>query len=370
MPEILADRLMDVVYSDDMIINGSLCVGYDCANGENFGFDTIRMKENNIQIAFDDTSTIAGFPANDWQIVANDSMNGGGSYFAIQDVTANRTPFRVEAGAPTGALFVKSSGRVGIGTATPALRLQIKYGDTPGVRLEQDNTIGWSAYTWDISGNESNLFIRDVTGGSRLPLRIQPGTPTNTLTLRSNNRVGLGTWTPESDLEVERTGANAEAVMDRTDGAKVVVRATDTRGEIGTLSPHGMRLIINGVPRVNVKADGQLVTAGGAQCTSGGAWLDASSRDFKENVRRLPANEALTALAGLEPVLFNYKVEPGETSLGFIAEDVPALVATSDRRALSAMEMVAVLTRVVQEQQKAISVLQPQVAELEKKKAE
>ncbi len=43
--------------------------------------------------------------------------------------------------------------------------------------------------------------------------------------------------------------------------------------------------------------------------------------------------------------------------MGFIAEDVPELVATKDRKGLSPMDIVAVLTKVVQRQQKEIEEL-------------
>ena len=42
--------------------------------------------------------------------------------------------------------------------------------------------------------------------------------------------------------------------------------------------------------------------------------------------------------------------DPGNAQLGFIAEDVPGIVATQDRQGLSPMEMVALLTKVVQAQ--------------------
>jgi hypothetical protein len=51
--------------------------------------------------------------------------------------------------------------------------------------------------------------------------------------------------------------------------------------------------------------------------------------------------------------------------LDFIAEDVPDLVATNSRDALSSMDLVAVLTKVVQEQQKTIAELSDRVARLE-----
>ena len=50
------------------------------------------------------------------------------------------------------------------------------------------------------------------------------------------------------------------------------------------------------------------------------------------------------ALAQLEPVQFNYRSDDSETYVGFIAEDVPELVANKDRSSLSPMDIVAVLT--------------------------
>src|ERR1700712_6015651 len=84
---IVSGAMADTVIPDDLIVQGSACVGLDCVNGESFGFDTIRLKENNTRLKFDDTSVSAGFPANDWQITANDSASGGASYLAFDDVT-------------------------------------------------------------------------------------------------------------------------------------------------------------------------------------------------------------------------------------------------------------------------------------------
>ena len=51
---------------------------------------------------------------------------------------------------------------------------------------------------------------------------------------------------------------------------------------------------------------------------------------------------------------FKYRAD-GEAHVGFIAEDVPDLVASRDRKGLSAMDIVAVLTKVVQRQQAALA---------------
>lgn len=72
----------------------------------------------------------------------------------------------------------------------------------------------------------------------------------------------------------------------------------------------------------------------------------------------MPLTVALDTLAGLTPVTFRYKEEAAQTThVGFIAEDVPDLVASIDRKGLSALEIVGVLTRVVQHQQAEISAL-------------
>jgi hypothetical protein len=106
----------------------------------------------------------------------------------------------------------------------------------------------------------------------------------------------------------------------------------------------------------------------GAYCSAGGVWTNASSRAYKQDIRELSEEDAEEVVSKLTPVRFAYKAEPGERHVGFIAEDVPELVATADRKGLSTMDVVAVLTKVVQEQQKTISELKAEVAELKKQK--
>lgn len=195
-PEKGADRAMDQPIYDDLIVTGSLCVGFDCAVGESFGFDTIILKEHNLRIYFNDTSYAASYPRNDWRIEINSSANGGASYFAVQDATAVRNVFVVEAGAPSNSLYVDDGGKIGIKTSTPYFELHMKDGDSPAVRLEQDGSYGFEPQTFDVCGNESNFFIRDATHGSTLPFRIQPGAPTSSLTIRETGNVGVGTWAP------------------------------------------------------------------------------------------------------------------------------------------------------------------------------
>jgi hypothetical protein len=113
----------DTVVPDDQIVQGSQCIGLDCVNNESFGFDTLRLKTNNPRITFDDTSTGAGFPSNDWGLDANDPTGPAAGSLGIVDRTAGTTPFSVTAGAPDQALTVQPTGTVALGAGVLTQRV-------------------------------------------------------------------------------------------------------------------------------------------------------------------------------------------------------------------------------------------------------
>ena len=234
------DPARDFVIADDLIVDGSACIGFDCVNGESFGFDTIRLKENNLRIKFEDTS-INAFPSNDWQLTANASANGGAEKFSIDDITNSRTPFTVEARAPSHSLYVDDGGRIGIRTSTPVADVHIVDGDSPVLRLEQNGSSGFAPQTWDIAGNETNFFIRDVSNGSTLPFRIRPGASGDRIFIDTNDDIGFGTAGPdarfhhilgdEGAMLLEQTDSNSAADNDawlqlRGDDARLVIEDT------------------------------------------------------------------------------------------------------------------------------------------------
>jgi hypothetical protein len=226
----------ELLADDDLIVNDSACVGFDCAVGEAFGFDTIKLKENNLRIKFEDTSG-AGFPGNDWQLTANDAAAGGQNKFSIEDVTGSRVPFTVEAAATNNSLYVDSTGRIGFRTTTPILDLHVKTGNTPALRFEQDASSGYGAWTWDIAGNETNFFIRDVTGGSRLPFRIRPEAPTSSLDIGASGDVGLGTASPAEKLHAfENANANSFVQMENPNGGDTALGGFRARADVATVN--------------------------------------------------------------------------------------------------------------------------------------
>ncbi|MCP5104360.1 MAG: hypothetical protein GY950_13310 [bacterium] len=373
-------KTQDICYVDDLIDDGSLCVGLDCTCNYSFGFDTIVLKENNLRIFFDDTSTGASFPRNDWRIVINDSANGGASYFGVEDSTAGRRVFTLEAGAPSHSLYVDDGGRVGLGTSIPSVDAHIVSGNTPTVRLEQDGSSGFAPQTFDVAGNETNFFIRDVTNGSTLPFRIQPDAPNNVLTIRADGRVGIGTWSPTYPIHLlTNSSTNAGLLLERTSGATFKLNATSSLAQIGSQTNHKLNFVVNNSAVMTLDTTGymgigatspghpiEVTIANGAYLNTSGNWVNPSSRKLKENIRSLTTEEAVDTLNGLNPVKYNYKVDNTETCAGFIAEDVPDLVAVKDRKGMVTMDVVAVLTKVVKEQQKIITKLNERIEKLEK----
>jgi hypothetical protein len=394
----------DFVIPDDLIVQGSACVGLDCVDGESFGFDTIRLKENNTRIKFDDTSTSPGFPANDWQLTANDSASGGLNKFSIENTTVGTIPFTVVGPAPTNSLFVSSTGRVGLRTATPGLDLHISTGDTPAQRLEQTTASGFSAQTWDIGGNEANFFVRDVTGGSRLPFRIRPGAPTSSIDINASGNVGIGTTSPGGKLHVSGAanadtnivaGATADTLIVGHGGSSFGAgvgflnahSTTGTTGKLLFLTESATRMTIDtagnvgiGVtPAARLHTTGTVRFAGVAGCGggiqsngSGDLSCIVSSRQFKNITGELPANVALANVMALRPQTGSYKATPDVPEHWLIAEEVaavdPALIGLSDGKphVVKTQNVVADLVVVVQRQVALLERQQQRIDALER----
>jgi len=373
----------DQVIPDDLIVQGSECVGLDCLNNESFGFDTIRLKENNTRIKFDDTSTSTGFPARDWQLTANDSASGGSSKFSIEDITGSKVPFTITAGAATNSIFADSTGRIGLRTSTPVLDLHINTSNTPAIRLEQNNSGGFTAQTWDVAGNEANFFVRDVTGGSTLPFRIRPGAPTSSLDISADGEVGVGTASPTHQLDVRcnqgavacqriqnssATGFSGFSLFDEG-GTESFFFGTDNAANftrLNSVNSFPFVVLTNSVEHVRVETDGDvgincnapasdLVIASGGGCANPSSSLNAgatqftaaSSRTFKENLTPIEVPEILQKISGIDVYHYDFKNGPKDR-IGLIAEDFHQVFGRGDEKYIDGGEVQLALWLAVQ----------------------
>jgi len=360
-----ASFLPDVVTADDEIIQGSLCVGLDCVVNENFGFDTIRVKENNDRIQFDDTSTSAGFPTNNWQIRANSSGSGGESFLGVVDqgATGNSETgtvvFQVTAGAPANSLRVASNGKIGLRTATPVLDVHMNTSDTPAIRFEQNNTGGFTAQTWDVAGNEANFFVRDVTSGSRLPFRIRPGAPTSSIDISAAGNVGIGTASPIHKMDV----------------AGNMTIGPGFNGSV-TVPANGL-IVEGGVGIATASPTATLSVNGTANKLGGGSW-DVFSDERLKNIKG-HFDTGLKAVMQLQPIRFEYKPDnelnlksTGE-NIGFGAQHlqkiIPEAVSTNKNGFLMVNNdpILWTMLNAIKEQQQQIESLKAEVRKLKAK---
>ena len=253
----------------------------------------------------------------DWRLQAGDQE------FGITNETTENTPFVIEEDAKHQSLVVSDTvpalggSFVGLGTANPIANLHIVGDFSPAIAFEVRDPV---TYRWAIQATSSLLAVGDSTAGTAR-LVILAGAPTNAVTI--DDDIGTG----ESGVGINRADA-------------------DHPLHVGSTAANG----------------------NGAHVTAAGIWTDGSSRVNKTDIVDLAAEAAVNALQELTPVTYRGKQDSSrEQYAGFIAEDVPELVATADRKGVAAIEIVAVVTKVVQEQQATI---QEQVKTIEEQRAD
>ncbi|MEL7061713.1 MAG: tail fiber domain-containing protein [Acidobacteriota bacterium] len=328
------------VINNDLVVVGSTCTGLDCVNSESFGFDTLRLKENNLRIHFNDTSNSASFPSTDWRLVANDTSNGGDNYLAIEDSTTGRLPFRVEGGAPVHTLVVEADGDIGVKTLNPVVDIHVVEGNTPTLRLEQDGSDGFTPQTYDIASNEANFFIRDVTNNSRLFFRSKPGAPEDSIFIAADGDVGLNTDGPAAALHVRRNNSVATDMLLLENNSAVSLELSNTAGtgsggnrwflqadsdaegalNISKRGTGGVEVEIN--DRLDAAASGAVPTMevfGSIRATN---VTFASSRELKTGFSMVDGEQVLAKLAEIPVQTWRYKTETDNVlHMGPIAED-------------------------------------------------
>lgn len=305
-PPLVPTIAQDSIETGNLIVQKNACIGDECGTTD-ANFSALKLKAVQPNILFDDVALPEG-PASshDWALFVN---YNDVDQFSIVDFTNALFPFSIAAGAPNNSLFIASTGNVGIGTAVPGSKLDIEasIAGSESARITNLSSTGFSGFSYFDESTSLGLFI------------------------------GL-------------------------DNANNVTR-------INSVNNNPIVILTNSTERIRFPAPGgnYITAANGAALTAGGTWLNASTRESKRDIVELSDGDALKALRELTPVTFRYKEEPGEQYVGFVAEDVPDLVATNDRKHLSSMDVVAVLTRIVKDQQKTIDELSARLAALEGK---
>ena len=228
----------------------------------------------------------------------------------------------VKDGSSNNTFTVQDTGDIQVQNATTGI---------VGVRVNNPDIFGASATA------AQEQIVLGPLGSEHLILQVlsdsHPSMPTTALLNAVTHNFFIRT-NGANVFKVVRSGAVADTLV--LTGGKV---------GIGTAAPV-YALDVNGQARINGVVYG-------------------SSRAIKDDIVDLKSSEAMEALNNLAPVKFYYKNDHTQEHVGFIAEDVPDLVAQKKRDSIDPMDIVAVLTKVVQEQNKTIKELSEKLNKLE-----
>jgi len=165
----------DEVILDDLIVDGSLCVGAECTPTEfpieATSFDTIRLKEDDPIIHFQDTSSSASFPTVDWNMGVRDD-NSQPSVFFIRDLDGDGDVLQLgsstSGGVAIGFGSILEAGVVSVGSAGNERRI-INVADgtaaTDAVslgQLQDFQTTSEAGFVGEISALDADLDALDV----------------------------------------------------------------------------------------------------------------------------------------------------------------------------------------------------------------
>lgn len=271
------------------------------------------------------------------------------------------------------------AGNVGIGTATPVNKLDLRattgsayagitgtFGGNAGVILNNLRADGTSSGSAILKSNAADGSFTIDTPISSEVLRLTPDGKVGINNRNPGNALTV-TAAASSYVQLMSLGGNAGHIF-TAGGKEAVIRLNIADGSFTWENPNGterMRITQSGNVGIGTATPTQPLQMGsGAFVSTGGVWTNASSRTLKHDIADLSGGQAIDTLVHLQPVSFQYNAEPGRTHIGFIAEDVPELVATEDRKGLAAMDILAVVTKVVQEQQATIHAQSTTIDEL------
>lgn len=278
-------------------------------------------------------------------------------------------------------LTVTAPGNVGIGTTNPEAKLHISDPSFRGnMKLFATSGVG---HDFGYDGGIDNFFAFAhyglESGQTKFVWHENEAATRDLLTIKNTGNIGIGTANPTGKLQIEDGSAPDSKIMfgSSQGGAHHLSSKRDI--VFNSDNPFGTERgcfyfrkttfdnLASGRNLVVITEAGDLKATGNVYANG---ILLTSSRELKENIAELSGKEAVEALKNLNPVKFNFKADSDKNRhIGFIAEDVPELVATSDRKTLSPMDIVAVLTQALKEQQNTISALAEKVKLLEAKTA-
>ena len=312
--------------------------GCDIAGGLNLSSGDLSIASNRIR--FSTAQAIQSSATTGLSIVTADTdrLTIAPSGTITAKVPAPKTFFGVAGQAIVGQTFVTNAT-----TATNGLLVEGHLGvgtSRPNAKLEVDGTTGNTQdFALRIISNNRNLLsvqnegIVGIGVGDTIADAVD-----STLKVHGKAAIGkdiIGHSIPENGLSVQGD-IRAES--------RIAIAAEDD------LIPDDVKLFVVGNTEIHGKISADDFTTG--------LFQQLSSRSLKDQINPLSSQASNQLLQNLNPVSYVYRSDTQQKlHFGFIAEEIPEALATPDRAAIHPFDIVAVLTKAVQDQQLVITSL-------------
>ncbi len=300
---------------------------------------------------------------------ANDTYQliGTGGYWGIRQGTSNN--FNIDmynSGSPINALTITSNGEVGIGTTAPAYPL-----DVSGVgRFTSSVDSSWVGSVTGNNGGTNGILGGQVNNTYWTGVAGESSAGNGIGVYGSASSVGVGGYFINTD---GGTGLVAYSTVAGGYGISAVGSWEGVQGE-GKTGVYGIGIGANsfgvyGMTNGNVGID---FIGGNGEYTSGGTWVNASSRALKENFTPVNDQSILSKIVALPITQWNYKSDTKALHIGPMAEDFYAIFGLGDNNksistidpASIALVGVKALDEKINTQQQEIDTLKTQNATL------
>jgi hypothetical protein len=378
----------DSIETGNLVVQRNACIGDKCSTTD-ANFSALKLKSVQPNILFDDIALPEGpTSSHDWALFTNyNDVN----QFSIVDFSNAQFPFSIAAGAPDNSLFVGGNGNIGLGTSTPASRLDIKAnaaGPIATARIQNSSTTGYPGVEYlDNTGNV-DLYIGLDNANANTRINSTRNFPIVVLTnsvermrVTPNGDIGIGTASPSAHLQVSGSAGTNKVTIEETNGtaaARTMLELRNNGGpfltffdlsspRIWTMGSSGIYFAIDETAARLNSAEFLLSNIG--NLTIAGTLTQGSSRDLKTNFVSLDPRDVLAKVNALPVSMWRYKLDDlAARHVGPTAEDFhQAFGLGTDDKHISPSDQAGVALVAVQGLTQEVETLRRENADLEKR---